>query len=45
MDIFNKSLNRLMWINGKFINIERNLRSEEINEETVIDLIDITDKI
>jgi len=45
MDIFNKSLDRLMWINGKIINIERDFRSEEINEETVIDLIDMTDKM
>lgn len=45
MDIFIKSLDRLMWINGKFVNIARDFRSDEINEETAIDLIDMTDKM
>lgn len=45
MDIFIKSLDRLMWTNGEFINIARDFSSDKINEETAIDLIDMTDKM
>lgn len=45
MDIINKSLDCLLWSNGKLINIERDFRNEPINEATVIDLSSMRDNM
>ncbi|WP_088838702.1 helix-turn-helix domain-containing protein [Listeria sp. ILCC792] len=45
MDSVNKELDRQFMFQGKFINIERDFRSKPINDDTVIDRWDITEKM
>lgn len=45
MDFINKDFDRQLLIGGKFINIERDFRDKPVNEETVIDLFDMSDKM
>lgn len=45
MDSFTKSLDDTVIIGGKFVNLARELHTSPINEKTVIDLLDITDKL
>lgn len=45
MDFFTKSLDHTVIICGKFVNVAREIHTSPINEKTVIDLLDITDKL
>ncbi|MFF2178010.1 hypothetical protein ACFVT8_16350 [Lysinibacillus sp. NPDC058147] len=45
MDVVSKEFDRQMLLNGKFINIERDFRTKPINENIVIDLYDMSDKL
>lgn len=45
MDNVSKKFDYPLWIGGKFVNIERDFRINPINEETVIDLFDMRDKM
>lgn len=45
MDTLNRESDKQLIINGKMVNIERDFRSDPINEETVIDFIDMNEKL
>lgn len=45
MDFVSKKLDKIIIINGKAQNLGRNLSNRPINEETVIDLLDIIEKL
>ncbi|ATP41700.1 hypothetical protein CSE16_17600 [Solibacillus sp. R5-41] len=45
MDNVSKKFDYPLWIGGKIVNIERDFRINPINEETVIDLFDMRDKM
>lgn len=45
MDVVSKKFDRQILFDGKFINIERDFRTKPINENIVIDLYDMNDKL
>lgn len=45
MDFVSKEFDRQLWIDGKLVNCERDFRRTPINEETVIDIFDMRDKM
>ncbi|HEE9035376.1 TPA: helix-turn-helix transcriptional regulator [Bacillus cereus] len=45
MDYVSKEFDKHLFLDGKTINIERDYRTKPINEDTVIDLYDMSDKI
>ncbi|SEN16240.1 hypothetical protein SAMN04487786_3303 [Paenisporosarcina quisquiliarum] len=45
MDNVSKDLDCQLWIGGEFVNLERDFRKTPINEETVIDIFDMRDKM
>ncbi|WLG16656.1 helix-turn-helix domain-containing protein [Bacillus cereus] len=45
MDHVSKKFDKQLFLDGKPINIERDYRNKPINEDTVIDLFDMSDKI
>ncbi|WP_210738571.1 helix-turn-helix domain-containing protein [Bacillus cereus] len=45
MDHVSKEFDKQLFLDGKPINIERDFRTKPINEDTVIDLYDMSDKI